>query len=181
MNSVAIGTDRDVRVALRELQAVHAGVILGQLVGAQRRVEPLHVVHICVTGPAQFGNLLARNVAAKSGAHRLGTGSVLSVSSVTCVTTHSLVTVSIGPLSSDLEGAFQLGMAVQARVFRLRRGERGGQQVRDCRLTFVGWLPGVFPCSPRLPRHESDHAHRGEVGENKHPAHPDVTGTTCAE
>src|SRR5882762_2643647 len=130
MNSVTVSTDGDLRVALCEPNSVHTGVVLGQLVGAQRGTEPLHVVHVRVTGAAEFGNLLALDGAAKSGAGGLGKRFVLRVPPVACIATHTLVPVDAGGrlLRRDFQRSRKLGVTVDANVSGLRRGECTRQQ-----------------------------------------------------
>jgi len=72
VHSVTIHAHRRFRVALRKQLAMHAGLILAELVGAQRRVVVAHVRRVGVAFGAQRRNFLALDVAAKSGgrAHR---------------------------------------------------------------------------------------------------------------
>jgi len=64
VHAVAIGAYGHFRVALREHLSVHAGLVLAELVGAQRRIEAAHVGGIGMALRANLGNLIATQMSA---------------------------------------------------------------------------------------------------------------------
>src|SRR5262249_21211119 len=65
VHAVTIDAHRDVGVALRETLAVHAGLVLGQLVGPQGRVVLAYERGVRMTAAAEFRNLTAFDLAAE--------------------------------------------------------------------------------------------------------------------
>jgi hypothetical protein len=64
---MAVDANRNLGISLYQPLAVHAGLILRQLVGAQRRVVFAHERAVGVATAAEFRNLAALNLATKTG------------------------------------------------------------------------------------------------------------------
>ena len=67
VHAMAVDANRNLGISLQQPLAVHAGLILGQLVGTQRRVIYAHERAVGVAMAAEFRNLVALNFATKTG------------------------------------------------------------------------------------------------------------------
>lgn len=107
MHTVTICADRDMSVAGRELHTMDAGLILRELVRAERRIELLDMTCIRVAGPTQLRDLFALDVTSKPGPMCFDCIDFSRVSPVACIATHALVTVhtSLGFFNGALQNS----------------------------------------------------------------------------
>src|ERR1035437_8356420 len=132
VDAVAIDADGDLGITGGEALAVHAGVVLVELVGAQAGVVGAQVARVGVATAAQLRNLLAINLALPSrlAAHGLVGIEAGGVTSVATDAGVALLRVNVLAefFRGDLQGAVLGGVTVQAGVHGLRmsraRGER---------------------------------------------------------
>ena len=66
VRAMAVRTNGNLGITMGELNAVDAGSVLRELVGSQCGIELLHAIGVCVTGAAEFRNVLALDAPAKS-------------------------------------------------------------------------------------------------------------------
>src|SRR6516162_632563 len=88
MHTVAVDAHRDLVITLRQAPAMHTGLVLGQLVRAQRWVVLTHKGGIGMATAAYFGNLLALDLTAEPSrlAHgiQVGPGGIAAVATGAC-------------------------------------------------------------------------------------------------
>ena len=125
VDAMAIGANRDLAVALGPLGAVNAGLVLLELIDAQAGIVLFHPLGIGVAGSAEFGNLLAIDLALPSWLARLiaFSGSSLVASPPWHARTVSpfwRVDVLAVSLHGDAERLRQIGVAIETRILRLR-------------------------------------------------------------
>src|ERR1700756_683850 len=103
---------------------MHAGVILSELIGMQRWIEPLDTLRVGVTGATELGNILALDVATKSRAGTFGVGCILGIASMACFAAHALVPVNAacGIIDRFFQASLQRCMTLDAHICRLRGG-----------------------------------------------------------
>ena len=120
MNAMAIDAHGHPGVAPGEKFAVHTGLILGQLVGAQGRVVLPHESRIGVTATAKLGDIFAFDLSAKSD------GAVATRARQAFLR----VDVARKLLFADLEGRVEGSMTSKAGVLRLRMGSAAAEKER---------------------------------------------------
>src|SRR5579883_267959 len=157
VNAVAIHADGDFVIALRKPLAMNAGEILRILVGAQRRIEPSHVSSVRVTPCAEARNLGTRRSVLEPLRRTHGHGHVVrgGIAPMAGNAGNALLRVNAlrKLLKIDVKRGVELGMAIEARIFGLRRkrrneeqGQRGAEQNgepkwRTRRPAFSGIIP----------------------------------------
>lgn len=133
MNAMAIGAHGHLGIALGEKLAVHAGLVLRQLVGAQGWVVLAHKRRIGVTAPAKLRHVLAPDLPAEfrglaHGLHvRLG-----GITAVAARAREALLRVDVPRklLFADLKGRVEGSMTIKAGVLRLRTSSAAAQKQR---------------------------------------------------
>src|SRR6266536_3346721 len=95
VHTVAVDADRNLGVALREPLAVDAGLVLSELVGAERWIVLPHVGGIGVALAAQGGNVLPRRLAAEAGGLVHGVRVARRIATVTTGARESFLRVDI--------------------------------------------------------------------------------------
>jgi len=120
VRAMTVCTNRDVLVALGEFCAVDAGVIERQLVRTKGRIETLHAVPIRMAGTAQFSDLRTTDMSLKTTTGGFGARLIFRIAAVAGGAIHAFVPVDTGGrlLHDDFEFALQLGVTVDANVFR---------------------------------------------------------------
>ena len=122
MNTVAINADSHFCVALREELAVNAGLVLAQLIGAQRRIVFAHECCIRMATSAKTGDVFAFDLSAKPRgfAHSIRVG-FSGVAAVAARTSQALLRMDVtGKLRfRDLERRIERAVAIQASIRRL--------------------------------------------------------------
>src|SRR5215475_11108761 len=84
-----------------------------------------------------------------------------------------------GLVYNNLQLAFELGVAIDASILRRLCHQAGGQH-DDAKQPPTG-MRAENPHLPIwLPRHVSDHAHRGEVDHHKNDSYPHPMNATCS-
>ncbi len=143
VHAVAVGADSNLCVAPRQLPSMHAGSVLCQLVGAQRRIVLPHVGRIAMALAADFGYLLARDFAFESSlpAHRVvSAGGIATVTTRAC---ESLLRMNIRrkAVSADMQRSIQSRMAIHTCIQRLGKGGRQGEKQDKGRQTCQEAVP----------------------------------------
>ena len=139
VDAVAVDADGNLGVSGGEALAVHAGVVLGQLVGAQAGVVLAHVGGIGMARSAQLRNLFAIDLALPSGLAAHGLVGIVAggVAAMATGAGEALLRVNVLAefLRSDSAGGPSCaGVAIQAGVHGLpvtrtcRKHEQPGQQ-----------------------------------------------------
>ena len=123
MHAMAVGAHRHLGVALGPLHAVHARLVLLELIDPQPGVVLLHPFGVGVARGAEFRNLLALDLALPSRRAAHGFFRIVAVSVATMAgrTRESFLSVNILAVSlhADTQWLRQIGMAIEAGIFRL--------------------------------------------------------------
>jgi len=151
MQSVTIGANCYLSVAECQPLAVHAGLVLGQLICAQRRVVLADESLIRVTAPAEFWDIFTFDLAAE--ARAFAHGIHVRLRRVTPMATGAcqpLLGMNVlGELfRSYLKGWVQSGMAIETRTLSLDKADT--QAARPPKKKHGPQCCVISPCSHKL-------------------------------
>lgn len=126
VNTVAIGADRNFRVAFLEKLAVLACPIEVELVNPQVGVEAPHESGVRMAGPAGLGNLESSRRSLETLVFGQLDILLVGVAAMTVGATQSelFVDISRKRFNRDTQFAFKLSVAVETRIFLSKNGQR---------------------------------------------------------